>query len=270
MGNTIKQLIKNPDAFYEDLDSAVNEILDIEFDARFEEWKARGTDTQVRASSLGTCIRQAYYSFNDQAQRTPVTDPMARRRMYMGFVNEEIMGKIIDKIPGTTFGLTSVEQNSFPIHVEQKDDTDIHPAATTDFVKILEENNEKHYIPIELKSTDVYKWKDFTYWKYHLKQLLLWIYCAKENGLHVPYGILLYTRRSTMEMKSVIISVDTVYSKMGKVCESYDHWRPFIHDLVSRLKWSIREHTVPEKPTDVPQYICKTCPHLGKCLNDEN
>jgi len=164
MGNTIKSLIKNPDAFYEDLDAGVNQILDIEFDARFEEWKARGTDTQVRASSLGTCIRQAYYSFNDQAQRSPVTDPMARRRMYMGFVNEEIMGKIIDKIPGETFGLTSVEQNSFPIHVEQKDDEDIHPAATTDFVKILKDKDDTHYIPIELKSTDVYKWKDFTYW----------------------------------------------------------------------------------------------------------
>ena len=269
MSQTTKQILTNPESFIDNLNDCTEQILDIEFDARFEEWKARGSDKQVRASSLGTCIRQAYYSFNEQAERTPVSDPLARRRMYMGFINEEIMGKIINLMPGHTHGLDSEEQNKFPIHVDLMNDEDIHCAATTDFVKEYEDKDGgKYYIPIELKSTDVYKWKEFTYWKYDLKQLLLWVYIAKQNGLNVPYAMLVYTRRSTMDMKFCVISVDTLYSKMGKVVESYEHWFPFMDDLVNRLKWSIRNKQVPAMPTDVPQYICKTCPHLGKCMNN--
>tara|TARA_Y100000289_G_C3821953_1_gene99160 strand:- start:8 stop:562 length:555 start_codon:yes stop_codon:yes gene_type:complete len=181
------------------------------------------------------------------------------------------MGRIIDKMPGKVHGLDSAEQNQFPIHVELDADKPIGFAATTDFVKEFEDKDGKKYlIPMELKSTDIYKWKDFTFWKYHLKQLLLWVYIAKELGYNVPYAVLLYTRRSTMEMKSCIISVDTKYFKMGRVAESWDHWRPYIHNLVDTLRSSSQSKSLPALPNDVPKYICSSCPHKPVCDRDEN
>jgi|TARA_S200002703_G_scaffold137782_2_gene127760 CRISPR/Cas system-associated exonuclease Cas4 (RecB family) len=273
MSYTVKQLMSDPELFMDSLADSTEDVLDEEFALRFEEWKARGVgkDHLVRSSSLGTCIRQAYYSYLQDVERTPVTDSLARRRMFMGFVNEQTMGRIIDKMPGKVHGLDSAEQNQFPIHVELDADKPIGFAATTDFVKEFEDKDGKKYlIPMELKSTDIYKWKDFTFWKYHLKQLLLWVYIAKELGYNVPYAVLLYTRRSTMEMKSCIISVDTKYFKMGRVAESWDHWRPYIHNLVDTLRSSSQSKSLPALPNDVPKYICSSCPHKPVCDRDEN
>lgn len=273
MSYTVKQLMSDPELFMDSLADSTEDVLDEEFALRFEEWKARGVgkDHLVRSSSLGTCIRQAYYSYLQDVERTPVTDSLARRRMFMGFINEQTMGRIIDKMPGKVHGLDSAEQNKFPIHVELDADKPIGFAATTDFVKEFEDKDGKKYlIPMELKSTDIYKWKDFTFWKYHLKQLLLWVYIAKELGYNVPYAVLLYTRRSTMEMKSCIISVDTKYFKMGRVAESWDHWRPYIHNLVDTLRSSSQSKSLPALPNDVPKYICNSCPHKPVCDRDEN
>ena len=273
MSYTVKQLMSDPELFMDSLADSTEDVLDEEFALRFEEWKARsvGKDHLVRSSSLGTCIRQAYYSYLQDVERTPVTDSLARRRMFMGFINEQTMGRIIDKMPGKVHGLDSAEQNQFPIHVELDADKPIGFAATTDFVKEFEDKDGKKYlIPMELKSTDIYKWKDFTFWKYHLKQLLLWVYIAKELGYNVPYAVLLYTRRSTMEMKSCIISVDTKYFKMGRVAESWDNWRPYIHNLVDTLRSSSQSKSLPALPNDVPKYICNSCPHKPVCDRDEN
>tara|TARA_R100001015_G_C4621750_1_gene179017 strand:- start:1152 stop:1976 length:825 start_codon:yes stop_codon:yes gene_type:complete len=273
MSYTVKQLMTDPELFLEALHDSTESVLDEEFALRFEEWKARGEGRKhlVRSSSLGTCIRQAYYSYLSDVERTPVSDPLARRRMFMGFVNEQTMGRIIDKMPGKIHGLDSAEQNQFPIHVEMDADKPIGFAATTDFVKEFEDKDgNKYLIPLELKSTEIYKWKDFTYWKYHLKQLLLWVYIAKQLGYNVPYAILLYTRRSSMDMKHCIIPVDTKYSKMGRVIENYEHWQPYIHHLVDTLRNSSQSKQVPALPTDVPKYICASCPHKPVCDRDGN
>jgi hypothetical protein len=107
MSYTVKQLMTDPELFLEALHDSTESVLDDEFALRFEEWKARGVgkDNLVRSSSLGTCIRQAYYSYLADVERTPVSDPLARRRMFMGFVNEQTMGRIIDKMPGKIHGL---------------------------------------------------------------------------------------------------------------------------------------------------------------------
>ena len=272
MGFTIKQLLADPELFLTSLDTCTETVLDNEFAARFDEWKARGEGKGhlVRSSSLGTCIRQAYYSYLSDVERTPVTDPMARRRMFLGFVNENTMGRILSELPGKIHGLESIEQNQDPIHLEMDVEKKIGFAATTDYVMEYTSGDKKYLIPLELKSTGIYKWKDFTYWKYHLKQLLLWVYIAKELGYNVPYAVLLYTRTSTMEMKTCTIAVDTKYSKMGRVIESWEHWRPYIHDLVQTLRESARSNRLPEKPSDVPQYICNSCPHFAMCMRDEN
>ncbi len=273
MSYTVKQLISAQELFLESLEAGTEEVLDEEFDARFEEWKARGEgkDHMIRSSSLGQCIRQAYYSYLSDVPRSPVKDPLARRRMFQGFVNENTMGRIIDKMPGKIHGLDSAEQNQFPIHVEMDSDKPIGFAATTDFVKeFVDKDGTSYLVPMELKSTDIYKWKDFTYWKYHLKQILLWVYIAKELGYNVPYALLLYTRRSTMEYKYCMIAVDANYSRMGRVIEQWEHWKPYIHNLVHTLRVQSQSRTLPALPTDVPKYICKSCPHYPSCSRDEN
>jgi hypothetical protein len=271
MGVTVRKMVTDPGEFIKALEEGTEVVLDEEFDARFEEWKARGVgkDHMVRSSSLGQCIRQAYYSYLSDVPRSPVSDPLARRRMFQGFVNETTMGRVIDKMPGKTHGLESIEQNQFPIHVELDADKPIGFAATTDFVKEFEDKDgNKYLIPMELKSTDIYKWKDFTYWKYHLKQILLWVYIAKQLGYNIPYALLLYTRRSTMEYKYCMIAVDTPYSRLDRVVENWDHWKPYIHDLVSTLRNSSQSRTLPALPTDVPKYICGSCPHRNICAEN--
>ena len=138
---TVKQLMTDPELFLDELDIATEATLDHEFDLRFEEWKARGSSNLIRSSSLGTCIRQAYYSYFDNVERTPVSDPVARRRMFLGFVNEETMGRILERIPGKTHGLKSEEQNEFPIHLEMTSKAKIEFGATTDFVKEYDVDN---------------------------------------------------------------------------------------------------------------------------------
>ena len=39
MSQTTKQILTNPESFIDNLNDCTEQILDIEFDARFEEWK---------------------------------------------------------------------------------------------------------------------------------------------------------------------------------------------------------------------------------------
>ena len=71
-----------------------------------------------------------------------------------------------------------------------------------------------------------------------------------------------------MEYKYCMIAVDTPYARMDRVVENWDHWQPYIHDLVSTLRSSSQSRTLPALPTDVPKYICNSCPHRNICAEN--
>ena len=265
----IKNLIYDPEAFLITLEEATKEHIGEYMDNRTAEWKARGKDKAVRSSSLGTCIRQSYYGYFSDRQASPITDELARKRMYMGFINEETQAAFLKRMPGKLHGVESIEQNQFPVHLRIEDD--ITCTATTDFVHEYDYKDKLFYVPMELKSTELWKWDDFKYHPYHLKQILLWMYYAKEKlNLNVPYGVLMYTKRSTMENKYVTISCDTRFEKLGRETQKYDYWKPWLDNHVNEITESIQTNTLPVRPTDVPQYMCKSCNFLDLCNRNEN
>ena len=266
---SIKDLIYDPEYFLETLEQSCSDEITQYMDARTEEWKARGKDKAIRSSSLGTCIRQSYYGYFSDRESTPIEDMFARKRMYMGFVNEETQAKILGRMDGHLHGVESIEQNQFPVHIRVEED--VVCTATTDFVHEYDYKDKKYYVPMELKSTELWKWNEFKYHPYHLKQILLWMYYAKEKlNLNVPYGVLMYTKRSTMENKYVIISCDTRFEKMSREVQKYDYWKPWLDNHVSVIKSSINNNSLPERPTDVPQYLCKGCTYLDLCNRNSN
>ena len=170
---------------------------------------------------------------------------------------------------GHLHDVESIEQNQFPVHIRVEED--VVCTATTDFVHEYDYKDKKYYVPMELKSTELWKWNEFKYHPYHLKQILLWMYYAKEKlNLNVPYGVLMYTKRSTMENKYVIISCDTRFEKMSREVQKYDYWKPWLDNHVSVIKSSINNNSLPERPTDVPQYLCKGCTYLDLCNRNAN
>lgn len=266
---SVKDLIYDPEHFLETLEQACSDEISNYMDARTEEWKARGKDKAIRSSSLGTCIRQSYYGYFSERTSDPIEDIFARKRMYMGFVNEETQAKILTRMDGHLHGVESIEQNQFPVHIRVEED--VVCTATTDFVHEYDYRDKKFYVPMELKSTELWKWNEFKYHPYHLKQILLWMYYGKEKlKLNIPYGILMYTKRSTMENKYVVISCDTRFEKMSREVQKYDYWKPWLDNHVNTIKQGIATNTLPPRPTDVPQYICKGCTYLDLCNKDGN
>jgi len=265
----IKNSIYDPESFLEGIEESCSAEITEYMNQRTEEWKARGKNKAIRSSSLGTCIRQSYYGYYSKRESIPITDEVARRRMYMGFVNEETQAKILGRMPGHLHGVESIEQNQFPVHLNITEN--VTYTATTDFVHEYEYKDQQYYIPMELKSTELWKWKEFKYHPYHLKQILLWMYYAKEKlHLNVPYGVLMYTKRSSMENKYVVISCDTRFEKMSREVQKYDYWKPWLDNHVNTITSSILQETVPPRPTDVPQYICSGCTYLDLCNRNAN
>ena len=261
----IKDLVYDPESFLLELEAAKKKVMDDYMAARSAEWEARGKEENaIRSSSLGTCIRQAFYNYFTTRKAEPITDSLMQQRMYMGFINEETQGNFFKNMPGHLHGLDSVEQNQFPIHLNIKED--LVYTATTDFVHEYEYRKAKYYVPMELKSTELWKWKDFKYHPYHLKQILLWMYYAKEKlELNVPYGVLMYTKRSTMENKYVVISCDTRFEKLGREVQKYDYWKPWLDNHVATITNGILNEELPPRPTDVPTYICNSCSFQEYC-----
>ena len=265
-----KSLIYDPESFLTSIEDNTKETIDEYMSQRTAEWEARGAAGKaVRSSSLGTCIRQAYYNYFVDRKGNKIEDLNVLKRMYMGFINEETQSRFLRKLPGKLHGIESIEQNQFPVHLKVEDD--ITCTATTDFVSELTHRDKSYFIPMELKSTELWKWNDFKFHNFHLKQILLWMYYAKEKlNLNVPYGILQYTKRSTMENKMVTIPCDTRFDKLGREIQNYDYWKPWLDNHVSTIKQSIQDGTLPERPTDIPKYICQSCDFLEMCNRSEN
>ena len=265
-----RTLIYDPESFLLELENKTQEHIEDYMGKRTEEWVARGNDGKaIRSSSLGTCIRQAYYNYYHERKSDNITDLTILKRMYSGFINEETQSKYLLRMPGKLHGVESEEQNQFPIHLKTKDK--IVCTATTDFVKEFTYRDQPYYIPMELKSTELWKWDDFKFHPYHLKQILLWVYYAKEKlKLNVPYAILLYTKRSTMANKYVVIPCDTRFDKLGREIQRYEYWLPYIKDTVNTVTKCIKKVELPDRPTDVPKYICQSCSFLEMCNKNEN
>jgi CRISPR/Cas system-associated exonuclease Cas4 (RecB family) len=265
---SVKSLIKDPELFLSSLHEEMQNVLKETIESKSVEWRERNSERVIGSSTFALCPRQAYYNYFTQKLKEQSTEALgddARRYIYLGFFFEDEVGKALLRMPGTLHK----EQNSFPIHLEHPVG-DVILAATTDFVKEFNIDGQSYYIPIEVKSTDLYEWyKGFTYHEEHLRQLLLWIHYAKMRGLSVPYGILKYCKRGNFATKPTIISVDTPFRKLSRQKVDYGVYKAYLDARVDMLIDAIETKTLPAL-TDVPKYRCKQCPFVRACEANKN
>lgn len=274
---SIKKLVTDPETFVSAIqgnegveNTALDSVRESYQAEKTAEWEARGGDNIIRSSIFGTCARKTYYDYYLGGESA--TFPRnVQEKMYLGLLGENLFEEFLADIPGTTH----VEQNEFPVHMTSPiSNDDLVWVATTDFVKELEVEGEKYYIPIELKNTGLRNWDEFTYHKYHLEQIMTWIMYAKEQGLNVPYGLLVYVWKffhwyAEHEIKVVTIATDTKFLKMSRETVDWDVQKHYMHFKRDNLKECIENLELPALET-VPKYICNDCPFLNDCNVDKN
>ncbi|MEM3062958.1 MAG: hypothetical protein QW303_05380, partial [Nitrososphaerota archaeon] len=236
------RIVKDPEIFLTLLDNELANSVQSVLEAKSEEWAKRNPVGTVSGSSFSVCDRQAWYKYHT-SDNVSTPDNFTKKLFWLGFMYERAIQDILTKLPGKLH----VNQNSFPLNMHHPEIKDITFSATTDFVKEYADEDKTYYIPIEIKSTQLYKWKDFTYQPAHLRQLLLWIYYAKKHKLNVPYGILKYIQRSDFDTKTVVISVDTPFKKIGRVIESFEVYEPYLEKKINTMVENITKKTLPIK-----------------------
>ena len=273
----IDEYIKNPSLFIKDLNKSVeihiknNEIL------KSAEWKARNDGTKVSGSIFSQCVRKAFYAYF-----TPPSDGEfsieARKRMYLGYINEEILLGAMKGDPANMDVTVHHEQNVLPVNITITRD-DVLLSSTTDFVLEYPQEGGNIYVPLEVKSTEAsdyrpakHWWAEFTGYDSHRRQILQWMYYAKENGMNVPFGVLFYSRRSNYDCKEFIFldAEEAPFSPAGDSrIEVYRDWIPEVEKRIGEIVHSIKNKTIPVFPTDVPKWLCDSCSFKTDCWSNK-
>ena len=117
------------------------------------------------------------------------------------------------------------------------------------------------------------------------------MYYKKENGIHVPFGLLRYTRRATYESKNYLIvdmddkalNTNLLHGEVppaNTTVLAYSVFEPIITRRMAILEDSIVRKTLPPFPglqdkkqedwfdENIPAYRCNTCPFKKECWKD--
>ena len=301
----IDDYIQNPNLFVKDLNKSVeihiknNEIL------KSAEWKARNDGTKVSGSIFSQCLRKAWFAYF-----TPPSDGEfsieARKRMYLGYINEEILLGAMKGDPANMDVTVHHEQNVLPVNITITRD-DVLLSSTTDFVleypqeclvcegtgktgahpdepcsqcnPVYSGKQKSIFIPLEVKSTEAsdYRpakkwWEEFSGYDSHRRQILQWMYYAKENGMNVPFGVLFYSRRSNYDCKEFIFldAEEAPFSPTGDSrIEVYRDWIPEVEKRIGEIVHSIKNKTIPTFPTDVAKWMCDSCSFKPDCWSNK-
>ncbi len=270
----INEYVDNPNLFIRDLNKSIElHIKDVQAEKSLE-WGERNTGSKVSGSIFSQCIRKAWYAYF-----TPPTDGEfgidARKRMYLGYVNEEILLQAMQKDPNNIDVTIHFKQNDPPVNVSIEREG-ITLSSTTDFVL---EYPGKIYVPMEVKSTESsdYKpankwWPMFKGYDSHKRQILQWMYYAKANGWIVPFGVLFYSRRSNYDCKEFIFmdSQEVPFDPTGNSSiELYNDCIHVVEERIEELVKAINDKTIPSFPTDVPEWSCRSCQFQPDCWSNK-
>jgi len=299
-----RDIVTNPHKFIKGIDDSVAALIDTRMAETTQDWEARNQAGTISGSSFALCLRQAWYRFKNQGNEPNATfTPVAKQKMFLGHNNEDIMIKALEYgvTAGVLGGETHTEQQSQPVNETVKRGTAEIPilfSSTTDIVKRFLDEGKHFEIPIELKNTEAHDyikakfwWDNFHPHADHLRQLAQNMLYKKENGIHVPFGLLRYSRRATYEAKNYLV-IDTndpvgkhinLHAMYGEVpqAETKVYNYEILEEIVSRrmqvLEECIVNDILPPFPglqtkkqedefdENIPEYRCNTCPFKKDC-----
>lgn len=296
MSLSVADIYHSPDAFLDGLDKAIEDHVDSVMAEKTVEWEERNAGQVVSGSAFALCTRQAFFRYFAEGEAQAEFPLDAKKKMFLGHVNEAI---VIDALRATIEkglmpGDLHIEQASEPVNTKYEYNGVVF-SSTSDIilrVKIEKPGGGPSFeIPIELKNTESNDfmppqvwWKRFHPHSDHLRQLTQWMYYRKREGHAVPYGLLVYSRRSNYDTKAFVIAdldeypnLSPVLSKDSRQLLHYTEVESIVKRRMRELSAAVREETPPrfagfrEKGnTDpytetIPQYRCNTCVFKRVC-----
>lgn len=280
MATKVNEYIDTPSLFVRDIGKSIDLYIKNHQDEKSREWKERNDGNVVSGSIFSQCVRKAWYSFFTPPKEGEFNS-QARKRMFLGYVSEEIVLSALKEDPANIDITVHHEQNETPVNqVIEKEGVKL--STTTDLVlEYKKEDGASVYIPVEEKSTEVsdYQrggagewWRKFEGYPAHRRQLSQWMYYAKENGLEVPFGLLLYLRRANYDLKPFIIldAQEIPFSPVEDVSiDLYQDYKEIVEERIVELVASINNKTRPSFPDDVPSWLCKDCSFKEDCHDNK-
>jgi len=273
--------------------NTLTQSLDDEYLRRLQEstadWEKRNEGNTVSGSSFSTCLRLCYYRDNESGSSkdpafTDKLNDQAKRYMHFGLLAEEVVINALTArgVPGG--GYIHKEQIGEPV-VQSYDMGDYTISAANDLVVEAKDEEGVYYVPTEIKTTDrlfsrrlpdgagwespQQWWDSFEGRDSNILQLSQWIHIAQLNGYRVPFGVILYLRRATWDVRMVVINVtDNEYAGgmdgVVKVLD-YNNLAPGVLARNEELKQAMVNNIEPVYDKAIPKYICDGCNYLAQC-----
>lgn len=252
------------------------------------DWEKRNEGNTISGSSFSTCLRLCQFRANENGTAkdpafTDKLDDQSKRYMFFGLLAEEVVIDALTERGIPTGGYVHKEQLGEPV-VQRYDMGGYTISAANDLVAECKDDNGLYYIPTEIKTTDrlfsrkigdewvtPQKWWDsFEGRDSNIMQLGQWIHIAKLNKHRVPFGVIIYLRRATWDVRLVVINVsdeDIAIHEQANVVRVIDYniLEQDIIDRNKKLKQAMTTDIEAEYDPSIPKYICKGCNYFHKC-----
>lgn len=295
---TTSDLYYSPDNFLNAFESSLELLIDKVMQEKTQEWEERNSGRVVSGSAFALCTRQAFFRYFSESEEAQAEFPLdAKKKMFLGHKNEDIIIEALrlaikaNRMPG----LIETEQGKKPVNTKLTFNEVVF-SSTSDIISCHiidpgEKTEVAFEIPIELKNTESHDyippnkwWKDFQANPDHLRQLSQWMHYRKKEGIAVPYGVLLYTRRSNYDVKSWTIADVDEYPTLSPVLTGDNRFLVDYTSMEAIIKGRMRELAQAidaEQPPPfrgfrekndkdlfaetIPQYRCNTCIFKKPC-----
>lgn len=280
-----------PDAYIQTIEDALEEYYVRHLQDSSEEWEARNSGDTISGSGFSKCVRLCWYRWFDEASKRQPKDPAytdkldikSKRNMFFGLLVEDFLIKALRErgIPGG--GIIHKDQTGEPVVVTDEVNGITRSAANDMVLEGLDEEG-KYYIPTECKTTDrgfsfrdpkndgkwtspAQWWDSFTGYLEHKRQVMQWIWLARRQGWRVPFGIIFYLRRNSLDTKYILIDVSGDAHIYPEADEIIDYFQ-YEEELTQRNEQLVTSISLGIEPTydeTVPDIMCKGCNYLERC-----
>lgn len=283
--------------FVAHMESALSRFYKETLKASTVMWHKRNSGDTISGSGFAKCLRLCYYRWfdKDREHKDPAfgdkLDIKSQRNMFHGLMVEDwVIGALKQfGLPGGS--LVHKEQDAPPVVLTDtvtENGVEITRSAANDMVVECMGGKDRYFIPFECKTTDRTFtsrrpgsakewvnpdkwWLEFCGYDEHKRQLMQWIWLARKNNMVVPFGILFYQRRGTLETKYIVIAVDAVnLDRFNGASEIVDYMmyeeRMDIRNLemVNALGYKVLP---PYDPT-ISSKLCDSCVYKKQCESE--
>lgn len=261
-------------------------------------WHKRNSGDTISGSGFAKCLRLCYYRWFDENRehKDPAfgdkLDIKSQRNMFHGLMVEEwVIGALKQfGLPGGS--LVHKEQDCHPVVLTHAVTGDngvvITRSAANDMVVECMDGKDRYYIPFECKTTDRTFtsrrpgfskqwlnpdtwWSEFKGYYEHKRQLMQWIWLAHRNEMKVPFGILFYQRRGTLETKYIVIAVDSDnlerFAGATEVIDYYNHDEE-LSQRNTEMTNAIWFKQLPTYDHTISAKVCQSCMYRKQCESE--